>query len=175
MQHERKLSTIYSTDSETATSADSWAPALTGNLIYPFREQMLFTWDTKNLCIVFRQWHIRSTTGLVVSLLAVVALGAGYEALREASRRYEHAVNKRVDAVPRTSPFSSSQLSLSELAICTHHRHVSLARVRPCKNIRHKSLMHTATLVVHLTCQAAFIAKETINIWRLHPPRRSRA
>ena len=62
---------------------------------------MLFTWDTNNLCIVFRQWHIRTTAGLIFSLLAVVALGAGYEALREATRRYEHAVNKRTDSVPR--------------------------------------------------------------------------
>ena len=65
---------------------------------------MLFTWDTTNLCIVFRQWHIRSTFGLIVSLLAVVALGAGYEALRAASRRYEHALNKRTETTPRESP-----------------------------------------------------------------------
>lgn len=61
---------------------------------------MLFTWDTKNLCIVFRQWHVRSTSGLVISLLLVVALAAGYEALRAASRRYENSVNKRVDSLP---------------------------------------------------------------------------
>jgi copper transporter 1 len=61
---------------------------------------MLFTWDTTNLCIVFKQWHVRTTPGLIFSLLAVVALGAGYEALREASRRYEIAVNKRLDTIP---------------------------------------------------------------------------
>lgn len=61
---------------------------------------MLFTWDTNNLCIVFRQWHIRSTGGLIISLLLVVALAAGYEALRAASRRYEQSVNKRVDSLP---------------------------------------------------------------------------
>lgn len=62
---------------------------------------MLFTWDTSNLCIVFRWWHIRSTPGLFLSLLAVVALGAGYEALREGIRRYEVVLAKRADAVPR--------------------------------------------------------------------------
>ncbi|CAK7205649.1 copper transpport protein [Sporothrix eucalyptigena] len=62
---------------------------------------MLFTWDTRNLCIVFRWWHIRSTPGLFLSLLAVVALGAGYEALREGIRRYEVQLAKRADAVPR--------------------------------------------------------------------------
>ncbi|KAL2756286.1 hypothetical protein ACRALDRAFT_1063728 [Sodiomyces alcalophilus JCM 7366] len=62
---------------------------------------MLFTWDTNNLCIVFRQWHIRSTASLLFSLLLVVAITAGYEALRAASRRYETKVNNRVDSVPR--------------------------------------------------------------------------
>ncbi|KEZ44435.1 hypothetical protein SAPIO_CDS3437 [Scedosporium apiospermum] len=62
---------------------------------------MLFTWSTKNLCIVFRQWHIRSTFDLVLSLIAVVAIGAGYEAIRAFSRKYELAVTKRVELAPR--------------------------------------------------------------------------
>jgi solute carrier family 31 (copper transporter), member 1 len=61
---------------------------------------MLFTWDTTNLCIVFKSWHIRSTTSLVLSLAAVVLLGIGYEALRALSRRYELAVTKHVDSLP---------------------------------------------------------------------------
>ncbi|RKU42340.1 hypothetical protein DL546_005460 [Coniochaeta pulveracea] len=62
---------------------------------------MLFTWNTKNLCIVFKWWHIRSTFALWVSLLAVVAIGMGYEALREGIRRYEVWAARRADAVPR--------------------------------------------------------------------------
>lgn len=50
---------------------------------------MLFTWDTTDLCIVFRGWRISGTGSLIVSLLAIVLLTAGYEAVREASRRYE--------------------------------------------------------------------------------------
>jgi solute carrier family 31 (copper transporter), member 1 len=50
---------------------------------------MLFTWSTKDLCIVFRSWHISGTGSLIFSLLAIVLLTAGYEAVREASRRYE--------------------------------------------------------------------------------------
>ncbi|KAK6587290.1 hypothetical protein PZA11_000580 [Diplocarpon coronariae] len=61
---------------------------------------MLFTWDTTNLCIVFRWWHIRTTGGLLFSLLAVVALTAAYEAIRSASRRYENLVARKTDAVP---------------------------------------------------------------------------
>ena len=50
---------------------------------------MLFTWDTTNLCIIFRQWHVTGSASLVFSLLAVVAICAGYEALREGTRKYE--------------------------------------------------------------------------------------
>jgi hypothetical protein len=50
---------------------------------------MLFTWDTMDLCIVFHDWHVTGTGSLIVSLLAIVLLTAGYEAVREASRRYE--------------------------------------------------------------------------------------
>ncbi|KAI9749560.1 MAG: hypothetical protein M1815_002429 [Lichina confinis] len=50
---------------------------------------MLFTWDTTNLCIVFRQWRITGAASLVFSLLAVAALTAGYEFVREMSRQYE--------------------------------------------------------------------------------------
>lgn len=61
---------------------------------------MLFTWDTNNLCIVFRQWHVRSTTSLIISLLAVVLLAVGYEGLRSLSRRYEDSLAKRVQSMP---------------------------------------------------------------------------
>ena len=64
---------------------------------------MLFTWDTTNLCVVFRWWHVRTTPGLVFSLLAIVALAAGYEALRAASRRHEIAVADYVDSQPSES------------------------------------------------------------------------
>ncbi|CAI6331528.1 unnamed protein product [Periconia digitata] len=50
---------------------------------------MLFTWSTKDLCIVFEGWHITSTASLIFSLLAIVLMTAGYEAVREASRRYD--------------------------------------------------------------------------------------
>ncbi|KAL2125332.1 hypothetical protein VTJ04DRAFT_1697 [Mycothermus thermophilus] len=61
---------------------------------------MLFTWDTTDLCIVFRQWHISSTFGLLVSLVAVVVICAGYEALREGIRRYDAALARRVETAP---------------------------------------------------------------------------
>ncbi|KAM3419531.1 Copper transport protein [Cercospora zeina] len=56
---------------------------------------MLFTWDTSNLCIVFSSWRISSAGSLIWSLAAVVALTAGYEAVREASRKYELKLERR--------------------------------------------------------------------------------
>jgi copper transporter 1 len=62
---------------------------------------MLFTWSTQDLCIVFRGWHISNNFTLIVSLLLIVALGAGYEALREASRRYEASTEARLARIPQ--------------------------------------------------------------------------
>ncbi|XWW97261.1 hypothetical protein V2A60_005243 [Cordyceps javanica] len=62
---------------------------------------MLFTWDTTNLCIVFERWHIRSTPGLVASLIAVVLIAMGYEGLRATSRIYERSIDARVESAPR--------------------------------------------------------------------------
>jgi copper transporter 1 len=50
---------------------------------------MLFTWSTKDLCIVFEGWRITGTGSLILSLLAIVMLTAAYEAVREISRRYD--------------------------------------------------------------------------------------
>lgn len=50
---------------------------------------MLFTWSSKDLCIIFRQWRVTGTFSLILSLVAIVLLTAGYECIREISRRYE--------------------------------------------------------------------------------------
>ncbi|RPA88154.1 Ctr copper transporter [Ascobolus immersus RN42] len=61
--------------------------------VYRCSMNMLFTWDTTNLCLVFRWWHITGPFSLVVSLLGVVVLSAGYEFLRALTRRYEARIN----------------------------------------------------------------------------------
>ncbi|KAF8424690.1 Ctr copper transporter family-domain-containing protein [Tirmania nivea] len=77
---------------------------------------MLFTWSTENLCLVFRWWHISSTFSLIMSLLGVVALSAGYEFLRELTRRLE----ARLDSTPHaTSEETSSLLPGSANAVAT--------------------------------------------------------
>lgn len=40
---------------------------------------MIFTWDWKNTCIVFKWWHVKTTYDFIFSFIAVVLLGMGYE------------------------------------------------------------------------------------------------
>jgi copper transporter 1 len=61
---------------------------------------MLFTWDTNNLCIVFKQWHVRGNISLMFSLLAVVLFCVGYEWLRGFIRKYETEAAQKAEAVP---------------------------------------------------------------------------
>lgn len=70
---------------------------------------MLFTWDTTDLCIIFRQWHIYSTLSLVLSLVAVAALTAGYELVREMSRRYEQSHTEYLNKLPSESEYLNNR------------------------------------------------------------------
>ena len=77
---------------------------------------MLFTWDTTNLCIVFPSWRVTGTFSLIWSLIAVVALTAGYEAIREVSRRYEERVAENAKNAPRkSSPIKNLEVLVLEL------------------------------------------------------------
>lgn len=62
---------------------------------------MLFTWDTSNLCVVFEGWRVTGVWSLIYTLIAVIALTAGYEAIREASRRYEVSLAKKIEKLHR--------------------------------------------------------------------------
>ena len=64
---------------------------------------MIFTWDTTNLCIVFDWWQIKGPLSLIISLVGVALLTAGYEAVREASRRYDQKSLEGVNRLPRKS------------------------------------------------------------------------
>lgn len=50
---------------------------------------MLFTWDWKNTCIVFKWWHVKTEIGFVLSLLAIVLLGALYEFVKAWFSKWE--------------------------------------------------------------------------------------
>ena len=78
---------------------------------------MLFTWDTTDLCIIFRQWHVFTTFGLVVSLLGVVILTAGYEFVRESSRRYEVYSAERITKLSSKQPMAAEFLAAQVLGL----------------------------------------------------------
>ncbi|KAL5339221.1 Ctr copper transporter [Aspergillus crustosus] len=59
---------------------------------------MLFTWSTKNLCIVFSGWRVTGPLSLLGSLVVIVLLAAGYEGIRQVTRQYEIAHAKRLSA-----------------------------------------------------------------------------
>ena len=70
---------------------------------------MLFTWDTTNLCIIFHWWRITNVLTLLISLVAIALLTAGYEAVREASRRYETSSQEYANKLPsKFNAFASS-------------------------------------------------------------------
>ncbi|KAF9010734.1 copper transporter [Cyathus striatus] len=50
---------------------------------------MLWNTDIIDTCIVFRSWHISSTTAFIFSCIAIVALGVFYEYLRTFSRKVD--------------------------------------------------------------------------------------
>jgi len=64
---------------------------------------MLFTFSTHNLCIIFPSWRITTTLSLLLSLLGIILLTAGYELVRDASRRYEARSAEYMNKLPRTS------------------------------------------------------------------------
>lgn len=80
---------------------------------------MLFTWSTKDLCIVFEGWHIDGTASLIFSLLAIVLMTAGYEAVREASRRYD-AYAKQLTEGRRSGDDLTSKSSFPSLLLSIH-------------------------------------------------------
>jgi hypothetical protein len=65
---------------------------------------MLFTWNTQNLCVIFRQWQVTGPLSLALTLIGVAALTAGYELVREMSRRYEARVEKALQSNIASKP-----------------------------------------------------------------------
>jgi len=51
---------------------------------------MLFTWSCQDLCIVFRWWHITSTSSFVYSLFLISLLAMSYELVKALARRFDN-------------------------------------------------------------------------------------
>lgn len=56
---------------------------------------MVFTWDWQDMCVVFRWWHVQTFGGLLLSLIAIVALGAGYEYVKREAEKYDYKCRMR--------------------------------------------------------------------------------
>lgn len=52
---------------------------------------MLFTLDPNNLCVVFKWWHVRNYLDLLLTIIAIIILSAGYEFVRYRIRILESA------------------------------------------------------------------------------------
>lgn len=57
---------------------------------------MIFTWSSKDLCIIFHQWRVTGPLSLLLSLILIVVLTAGYEGVRQVTRKYEVAHTQRL-------------------------------------------------------------------------------
>ncbi|KAL4737811.1 Ctr copper transporter family-domain-containing protein [Aspergillus similis] len=77
---------------------------------------MLFTWSTENLCIVFSTWRVTGPLSLLGSLVVIVLLAAGYEGIRQVTRKYEVAHARRLSA------FSAAVVGSKSLSLfpCIH-------------------------------------------------------
>lgn len=40
---------------------------------------MIFTWDWKNTCVVYKWWHVKTFTQFLFTLVAISVISAGYE------------------------------------------------------------------------------------------------
>ena len=72
---------------------------------------MLFTWDTQNLCVVFRWWHVRGPWSLLFTLIAVVLLGMSYEGLRHVARKFDESTAGTIRLECSSDPDDSGRRS----------------------------------------------------------------
>lgn len=96
---------------------------------------MLFNVDYHNLCIIFPSWHIRSLPSFLFSLLAIVILGAGYEAVREISRRVEAGASNPIKLTDRSPDRKSDS---PNVVMCARYGYRARAEVaKSTKNETH--------------------------------------
>ncbi|KAJ6178524.1 hypothetical protein N7519_008985 [Penicillium mononematosum] len=89
---------------------------------------MLFTWSSENLCIIFRSWRITGPFSFLVSLIAIVILTAGYEGVRSATRKYESAHAQRLSVLNTSATTGDAETAdpiiangLADATRNTHH------------------------------------------------------
>ncbi|KFY31127.1 hypothetical protein V493_01374 [Pseudogymnoascus sp. VKM F-4281 (FW-2241)] len=89
---------------------------------------MLFTWSTQDLCIIFRSWHITGPLTLTLSLFAIVGIVAAFEALRATTARYDALLLKRRDELPHEEPAETTTLLPGQQQTTRDVRRAQVAR-----------------------------------------------
>ncbi|KAG6827682.1 hypothetical protein H0H92_010751 [Tricholoma furcatifolium] len=98
---------------------------------------MHMLWNTQiiDTCIVFRSWHISSTTDFVFSFLAIVGLGVLYEYLRVFQKNYDlrlaHSLDKGKGRATPNSGRSSPEVEYEENGLLTGRRSKKLNACTP--------------------------------------------
>ncbi|KAJ5116026.1 hypothetical protein N7456_000374 [Penicillium angulare] len=80
---------------------------------------MIFTWSSENLCIIFRQWRITGPLSFFFSLILIVLLTAGYEGIRNITRKYESAHTRRINAFVGRSSTGADDIADPSIANVT--------------------------------------------------------
>lgn len=69
---------------------------------------MIFNWDTKGMCVVFPWWHVKTHLGMILTVVAVVFISAGYEYVRKLSRDIDAAFKGSGEYLPNFFSFFCS-------------------------------------------------------------------
>lgn len=49
---------------------------------------MVFSWDYQDTCVVFKQWHVKTRLQFIFTLIAIAAIGVGYEYFRARIKKF---------------------------------------------------------------------------------------
>lgn len=74
---------------------------------------MIFTWDWENTCIIYKWWHVKSLSDFVLSFIAIVILGMGYEFTKFWFTRWEKShINVILSTTSNSSSLATKQYKL---------------------------------------------------------------
>ncbi|RLV94044.1 Copper transport protein CTR2 [Spathaspora sp. JA1] len=67
---------------------------------------MIFTWDWKNTCVIFKWWHVKTYHGFILTVIGIILLGMGYEFVRSWFSNWEKAFLARLPTATNQSTVS---------------------------------------------------------------------
>jgi copper transporter 1 len=76
---------------------------------------MLFNWQVKDTCIVFRWWHVSGPSSMLVSCIAIFLIAAGFEYIRAYSTMIESRWKEAELLLQRNGQYEESEQETQEL------------------------------------------------------------